>query len=77
MGVCALESHASGKNFQLGKTKCGYLITYGISPFFKDELIKTIKSAPFLSVSFDESMNRVFQEEPMDVVIRFWDVRSN
>ena len=23
------------KHFQLGKTKCGYLINYGISPFFK------------------------------------------
>jgi hypothetical protein len=60
-------------NFQLGKTKCGYFINYGIAPFFKDELIKTIKAAPFLSVSFDESMNRVFQEEQMDVVVRFWD----
>ena len=60
-------------NFTLGKTKCGYYITYGIAPYF-GELIKTwINKWPCFSLSFDESLNRVLEVEQMDMNVRYWD----
>ena len=61
------------KSFTLGKTKCGYYITYGIAPYFC-ELIKTlINKSPYFSLSFDESLNRVLQDKQMDMDVRYWD----
>ena len=61
------------KSFTLGKTECGYYITYGITPYF-GELIETlINKPPCFSLSFDESLNRVLQFEQMDMNVRYWD----
>ena len=60
------------KSFQLSKTKCGYIINFGLAPYFKDLLLKEIKASDCFGVSFDESMNKVLQEEQMDVHIRYW-----
>ena len=47
------------KSFTLGRTKCGYYITYGIAAYFGG-LIKTlINKLPCFSLSFDETLNRV------------------
>ena len=62
------------KKFQLSKAKIGYYITYGIAPFFKSLLLQDIQSSPFFSVMFDESLNKMFQEEQMDVQIRYWNI---
>jgi hypothetical protein len=64
------------ERFQLGKTKCGYYVTYGIAPHFQDLLIKGLKTSPCYSVSFDESLNRIFQLEQMDMNIRYWDEKE-
>ena len=32
------------KTFQLSKTKCGSIINFGLAPYFKDLLLKEIKS---------------------------------
>lgn len=65
------------KNFQMSKTKVGYYITFGIAPYFKNLLLRDIKDSPFYSVLFDESLNKIFQEEQMDIQIRFWNNSSN
>ena len=59
------------ESFKLGKTKCGYFINYGLEPFSKMNLIKSIKDSPFFAASFDESLNRIYQDEQMDVHIRY------
>ena len=61
------------ESFKLGKTKCGYFINYGLAPFFKTNLIKSIKDSSFFAASFDENLNRICQDEQMDVHIRYWD----
>ena len=61
------------ESFKLGKTKCGYFINYGLEPFSKMNLIKSIKDSPFFAASFDESLNRINKDEQMDVHIRYWD----
>jgi len=50
------------KQFQCGKTKCSYLITHGIAPYYHDN---------------DESLNKALQEEQMDIQVRFWDCNIN
>ena len=60
------------RKFQMSKTKIGYFITFGIAPYFKQILLEEIKKSPFYSVLFDESLNRIFQEEQMDVQVRYW-----
>ena len=55
-----------------GKTKCSYLINYGLAPYIKVQLEIHISSSPLYVVSFDESMNSVLQNEQMDVAFRFW-----
>ena len=59
------------KKFQQSKTKIGYYITFGIAPYF-GSLLQDIRSSPFFSVMFDESLNKIFQEEQMDAQIRYW-----
>ena len=35
------------KSSKLSKTKCGYVINYGLAPYFRDFLAKMISSSPF------------------------------
>ena len=63
---------AIAKPFQLGSTKCAYM-THGIGPYYKTKLIDKIKSASYFVASYDESLNRNFQEEQMDIHIRYFD----
>ena len=45
-----------------------------IAPQFRQGLVDGMEQSPFISVSFDESLNDILQEEQMDVIIRFWNV---
>ena len=49
-----------------------YMINFGISPYFKCQLIKKIHVSPYFVVSYDESLNRIVQDEQMDIQIRYW-----
>ena len=40
-----------------------YMINFGISPYFKCQLIKEIHVSPYSVVSYDESLNRIVQGE--------------
>ena len=55
------------KIVQMSKTKCIYLIDFGVGPHFRDNLLKDIKKILYFSVSFDETLNWVLQEEQMGV----------
>ena len=36
-------------------------------------MIKSIKDSPFFAASFDESLNRIYQDEQIYVHTRYWD----
>ena len=57
--------------FQMSKINCAHTINYGIAPDFKN-IYKDKQSSQFCSVIFDESLNRMLQEERMDIQIRYW-----
>ena len=61
------------KVFQLGKTKCDYNITCGITPCFKDPVTRILKHSPCFSAFLDESKMLVFWKEQIDMNIRYWD----
>ena len=56
----------------LGRTNCSYLINFGLDPYFKNVLETKIHVSPLFVISYDESMNTIFQNEQMDMLIRFW-----
>jgi len=52
------------KQFQCGKTKCSYLITHRIAPYYHDILLKHLQNPETKYViSFDEPLNKALQEE--------------
>ena len=53
------------------------MITHGIGPYYKTKLIDKIKSRSYFVASYDESLNRNFQEEQMDIHIRYFDCNKN
>lgn len=66
------------KKFSCGETKCSYLIQFGLAPYFKTDLANKVqKPETIFVVSFDESLNKVLQEEQMDLLLRFWDEELN
>ena len=71
------NNSAIAKSFNLGSTKCAYMITHGIGPYYKTKLNDKIKSASYFVASYDESLNRNFQEEQMDIHIRYFDCNKN
>ena len=66
-----LDSKIS-ENFKLSKTKCGYYLTYGIAPYVKSNITKSILKAPCFTIMFDENLNSALQNEQMDIQIRHW-----
>lgn len=65
------------KKFNVSKTKCDYLMNYGILPHFRSILLILIQDSPFYSLSFNESLNRVMQSCQMDVDIPCWNETNN
>ena len=61
------------KGFAPSRTKCTYLINFGVAPYFREELISSIKTSPHFVASFDEYLNRVLQDDQVDIQIRFLD----
>ncbi len=58
------------KQYAMGRTKVMYLITYGIAPYYEDDLYKRITPVECYSASFDEVLNQSSQVKQMDLLIR-------
>lgn len=66
------------KKFSFGLTKCSYIIRFGLALFYKeDQTNKVQQQRTIFEVSFDMSLNKVLQEEQMDLPLRFWDNELN
>ena len=64
------------ENFGISKTKCSHLINHGFAVYFKEKLVKTVKYLACLVISYDKILNKILQEEQMDLSVRFWDDKS-
>lgn len=58
MGILKRMFHDSKiiKKMQLKKDKIGYIIQFGIAPFFNKILIDNLNHVPFIVIGFDESL---------------------
>ena len=65
------------RKFSCGRTKCTYLVTFGVAPYFKEILCRTLKDLEYLVWQFDESHNSVIKKSQMDLHVRFWDSNVN
>jgi hypothetical protein len=63
--------------FQMKKDKAAYIVSYGLGPYFQNELSSMVQKCDHYAISFDESLNKVAQEGQMDIVVRFWDEARN
>src|SRR5664279_3244476 len=68
---------AIAKQFTLSPAKVAYTIVHGLAPYFADELVTSINECSFFVACFDEALNKIAQKGQMDVVIRFWENKSN
>lgn len=64
------------KKMQLKKDKIGYVIMFGIAPFFNKALINNLKDVSFIVVGFDKSLNKITKRQQMDINVRFWDMKK-
>lgn len=60
---------------ELKKDKLAYNCTFGLGPYFQNELANFVKKCDSFSVSFDESLNKIAQKGQMDIFVRVWDER--
>ena len=60
------------QSFTLGKTKCSYVICYGIAPYCKDLLMGVLERTAFVVILFDEALNSTVKKGQMDMHVRFW-----
>ncbi|KAI4804159.1 hypothetical protein KUCAC02_025796 [Chaenocephalus aceratus] len=61
------------KTFTCGKDKTGYIVRFGLAPYFKEQLVNSINEAGPFVLMFDESLNQATKKKQMDVHIRYWD----
>ena len=66
-----------GKNFACGKTKCSYIVTYDLAPYFKSLLKDILSSLGCFVAMFDESYNKILKGGQMDLRVQFWDIKNN
>ena len=61
------------KQFSCGKTKCTYLMCFGVAPYFKEVLCKTLSELDQIFCQFNESYNQVVKKSQMGLHVRYWD----
>ena len=47
-------------------------ILHQYGPYYRLVLTNEIKASPYYSTSFDETLNKVTQQEQMDIYMTFW-----
>ena len=65
------------KNFACGKTKCSYIVTYVLAPFFKSLLNDTLSSLDCFVAIFHESYNKILKREQMELHGFLWNIENN
>ena len=61
----------------IGSTKMSYYITYGLGPFYHNDLLKAVNGCSEIVVCFDEAVNRISQRGQMDIVVRYWNLNDH
>ena len=65
------------RSITIGSTKVAYVISFGLGPYFRSQLISALNGCSEYVVCFDEALNRVIQCGQMDLVLRYWDAETH
>lgn len=65
------------KQFAQGESKCSYLVSFGLAPYFKNILLKKLGNSSHFVLLFDETLNKSNQKKQLDILIRYWDSSQN
>ena len=55
------------ENFCCGKTKCSYVVCFGLAPYFKGLLTKSLSNVEHIVALFGESFNKISKRGQMDM----------
>ena len=61
------------QSFPVGSTKCLYMTSFGLAPYFKSLLKESLKESPYYACCFDESYNSSIKKGQMDFHELFWE----
>ena len=75
--VVMLPDSKIAASVELHRNKLKYILNHGLASYFKNILTEDLVSADFLSVCFDECLNKTTQNCEMDWVLRYWDNLEN
>ncbi|KAJ8672336.1 hypothetical protein QAD02_003595 [Eretmocerus hayati] len=67
----SLESGLS-ENMKLKDDKLGYMIFYGLGPYFAQKTLEFARGSGIHSISFDESFNDQIKKTQIDLHVRAW-----
>ena len=73
---CSPDSETA-KSYEMGRTKLGYFVNFDLQPYLHGLLTESIKKSLYYSISFDESLNDLFQYCQMNLHIRSWNNNLN
>ena len=65
------------ENFSCGKTKCTYVVCFGLAPYFKGRLNKSLRNVEHIVALFDESFNKTSKRGQMNMRVCYWDNDHN
>lgn len=65
------------KRMTMQKDKLSWFIVHGLCPYFKGALESILKQTEYLVLGFDESFNKISQNQQMDLGVRFWSSEEN
>ena len=65
------------ENFSCRKSKCSYVVCFGLAPYFKGLLTKILSNVEHIVALFDESFNKTSKCGQVDTHICYWDNNHN
>ena len=60
------------RNFGVSERKCSYFCCFGLGPYIKSLLNKSLRAQPSFVLLFDESLNKKTKKKQLDVHVRMW-----
>ena len=65
------------ENVSCEKTKCTYVVCFGLAPYFKGLLSKSLRNVEHIVALLDESFNKTSKHGQMDMHVYYWDNDHN
>ena len=65
------------ENFSCGKANCSYVVCFGLAPYFKGLLSKTLSNVEHVVALLDESFSKISKRGQIDTHVRYWDNNRN